>query len=78
MKKKIWCFSSSWNEREKKTELPVAGWATAHVFLSLSHNTASCIVTSKARRQRRGALGRSGTCSGVAMIWPGHVHDTAW
>ena len=39
-------------KKKKKTELQVLGWATAQNFLSLSHNTASCIVTGKAGRQR--------------------------
>ena len=80
MKKKLFFlwFSSSWNERKKKTELQVAGWATAQFFLSLSHNTTSCIVTGKARRQHRGAQGSAGTCIWVATIRPGNVHDTTW
>ena len=77
-KKQIGAFPVAGMRERKKIELPVAGWATAQVFLSLSRNTACCIVTGKAGRQRRGALGRAGTCSGVATIWPGHVHDTAW
>ena len=50
--------------KKNKTELQVAGWATAQIFLSLSHNTASCIVTGKVGRQRRGSLGCARMCSG--------------
>ena len=40
--------------KKNKTDLKVEGWVIAQIFLSLSHNTASCIVTGKAVRQRRG------------------------
>ena len=50
--------------RKKKIELQVAGWATAQFFLSLSHNTTSCIVTGKAGRQRRGGWGTLGRAAG--------------
>ena len=81
MKKKLFflCgFPVAGMREKKKTELQVAGWATAQFFLSLSHNTTSCIVTGKARRQHRGAQGSAGTCIWVATIRPGNVHDTTW
>ena len=56
-------------EKKKKTELQVVGWDTAQFFLSLSHNTASCIVIGKAGRQRRGELGR-------AAGWPRYSQAT--
>ena len=37
---------------KKKNKTNVAGWATVQFFLSLSHNTACCIVIGKSRRQR--------------------------
>ena len=66
MKKKLFFGGfpvAGMSKKKKKTELQVAGWATAQFFLSLSHNTTSYIVTGKAGRQRRGALGH-------AFGWP--------